>query len=516
MSFFRSKAGHEAVALIGVGGAIWGLGANFDVFEKLSRLVAQYDSYQLDDVLLAASVTGLVSLIYSARRVHELRREIDRRKHAEQDAEWMSGHDETTRLLNRRSLQQRIGCAGESGSVGIISFELHGFNKIKDLFDHQAADDVLREMAERLKQIFAYQNVFRTGGREFVALIDRNGEPDMAAVAEKLVAAVARPVIVNGQAMDISISAGHATFPDDGASMSDVLRCAEVAMEAAKNDPFKTVRVFEGKMRERWQERTKLEKQLRQAVHANAITPHYQPIVDLKTGRINGFEALARWEPSPGHFIPPTSFIELAERTGLIAELTVKLFRTACADARDWPDHVILSFNLSPTQLHDGLLGIRILTILSEMGVPPSRLEIEITESALVQDLVAAERILDDLRNAGIRIALDDFGTGYSSLGQLSRFSFDKIKIDRIFVSGSGDIKKNGKILKTIISLGKGLDILTTAEGIETNEQLRALTRMGCNLGQGYLFGKAVPANDALKMLESQAAQPQKRSRQAA
>ncbi len=501
MPFFRSKAGHEAIFLGVFGTVIWALGSQFQAFEAVTAFVLRNDDYQLDDLALAITVTGLVSLIYSILRLRDLSREVGRREIAEQGVKWISGHDETTALPNRRSLDERMACPPPSGEdkLGVFAVQLDGFKKIKDLFDHKTADDVLRVMAERLKAIFPPDDIFRTGGRDFVAFI---AGADHAEIAEQVAAAIARPVGVKGQAVEVGVTIGYALLPVDGTDMASAVRCAEVAMEAAKNDPARKIRAFEPTMRERWQESSELEKQLRHAVRKNTIRPYYQPIVDLHTGRINGFEALARWEQEPGKFVPPTVFIDLAERTGLIGELTVKLFRMACADAATWSNGVILSFNLSPTQLHDGLLAIRILTILSEAGLPPSRLEIEITESALIQDLVAAERIIADLKNAGIRIALDDFGTGYSSLGQLSRFSFDKIKIDRMFVSEATDGKKNEKILRTIIGLGKGLDILTTAEGIETEEQLQALIRMGCNLGQGYLFGKAVPAAEASRLLE--------------
>jgi EAL domain-containing protein (putative c-di-GMP-specific phosphodiesterase class I) len=277
-------------------------------------------------------------------------------------------------------------------------------------------------------------------------------------------------------------------------------------MYTAKADRRLKVRAFDSVMRERVRERGEMEMALKEAVRTDAVIPYYQPIIDLRTGQINGFEALARWEKSPGNFVPPMTFIELAEQSDLITELSERLLRQACQDALKWPANTILSFNISPTQLHDELLGLRILQILSESGLPPWRLEIEITESALIQDTISAEKILNDLHHAKIRVALDDFGTGYSSLGQLSKFSFDKIKIDRSFVSDPGDSLKKDKIMRAIVGLGKGLDILTTAEGIETQDQLNDLTSMGCDLGQGYLFGKAVKAAEASDLFYAEGA----------
>lgn len=502
MSIFRSRAGSQALVVLAVGSLVCITSVKNQTFEHFAVFLNEFEEYHLDEIFLAASVVGLMSLVYSALRVWDLRQEIVRRTAAEGDVAWISTHDETTRLLNRRSLIDRMdmSVARDKSPLCIFSIGLNGFEKINDLLGHSAGDVALGQIAERLRDHFAYENIFSTTGGNFVALLDRSGD-QVGLTAERIVSSISLPLRIGGQLVEISFSVGYALFPEDGKTVADVVRCADVAREAAKTEPCAHIRAFESVMQQTLRQRSILERQLREAIRAGTILPHYQPIVDLRTSRINGFEALARWETAPGQFVPPATFIELAEEIGLIAELTVQLFRQACADARDWPDDVILSFNLSPTQLHDGLLGVRLLSILLEVGLSPTRLEIEITESALVRDLGAAQRILSDLHNAHIRVALDDFGTGYSSLGQLSKFSFDKIKIDRSFVSAIGDRKKNEKILKAIIGLSKGLDILTTAEGIETEEQLRDLTAMGCNNGQGYLFGKAVPAKQALGLL---------------
>jgi len=379
----------------------------------------RYDRYQLDDILMAVTIVGLMSLVYSGLRVWDLRQEISRRTIAEHHAEWISTHDETTTLLNRRSLIERTNAKASKQSLCLFSIHFPGFKEANHRLGQQAGDAALMAIAERLKANFAYGDIFKVGGSEFVALLDRHGALDVAAAAAAILSSLSRPHSIDGQLVEMSACVGYGLFPEHGSTLLEVVSCADVAREAAKADPFNYIRAFESVMQERLLERAEMERQLRHAVRVDAIMPHYQPIIDLNTGKVNGFEALARWEIKPGEFVPPMTFIELAEQTGTIADLTVKLFRKACADALAWPDDVILSVNLSPTQLHDGLLGIRILTILSDVGLPPTRLEIEITESALVHDLSAAERILTDLRNARIRISLDDFGTGYSSLGQL-------------------------------------------------------------------------------------------------
>ena len=503
MSFFRSKAGTQALVLIAIGGVILVAGVEQQAFERLVLFLMQYENYQLDDVMLATSVVGLMSLVYSALRVRDLSQEIDRRTAAERNVTWISTHDDITKLPNRRSLEERLNGSRDHDKFpcAVFAIKIDGFKEIRDLVGNYACDDVLKEIARRLEDIFDCNHVFKVGSSEFVSICSQTVDRDPLTFATKIGSIVAAPFIINSHAVELKFSVGYALFPGDGSTMREVVRCADVAMEAATEDPAAKVLAFEAAMLQRLRERSELERQLRHAVRVDAIIPHYQPIIDLQSGRINGFEALARWELAQGNFVPPLQFIELAEQTGLIGQLTENLFRRACSDALHWPQDVILSFNLSPTQLHDGAVGLRILKILSDVGMSPKRLEIEVTESALVQDLEGAKLILDNLRAAGIRIALDDFGTGYSSLGQLSRFSFDKIKIDRSFVSEIGDQNKNDKILRAIVGLSQGLEILTTAEGIETPKQLEGLRAMGCNNGQGYLFGKAMAAEQASLLL---------------
>jgi EAL domain-containing protein (putative c-di-GMP-specific phosphodiesterase class I) len=264
-------------------------------------------------------------------------------------------------------------------------------------------------------------------------------------------------------------------------------------MYDSKRHGRNTLRRFDRSMNETLTQRSAAEAALRDAIERREIVPHYQPLIDLETGRVRGFEALARWRGADGGMVPPTIFIELAEDAGLITRLSEQLLRQACVDARSWPTDTVLAFNISPTQLTDNLLGLRIVQILIETGLPPTRLEIEITETALVRDTTAASAILASLHEAGVSIALDDFGTGYSSLSQLSKLKFDKVKIDQSFVSSFEGDEKQEKIVRAIIGLGQGLGMVTTAEGIEDKAQFDRLRAMGCDFGQGYLFGRAIP-----------------------
>jgi EAL domain-containing protein (putative c-di-GMP-specific phosphodiesterase class I) len=254
-------------------------------------------------------------------------------------------------------------------------------------------------------------------------------------------------------------------------------------------------------MRDKVAMRASLEAKLRIAIQKKSIRPFYQPLIDLKTSNVCGFEALARWTDDDGTSISPLVFIAIAEETGLITALFEDLLTQACGDALAWDDHLTLSFNVSPVQMEDRLLTARIFKALAASGLPAHRLEIEITENALIQDPASAAAILDELHNAGVQIALDDFGTGYSSLAQLARYRFDKIKIDKSFIATYRDDERQEKIVRAMLGLGRSLNIQTTAEGIEEQRQLSHLIQLGCDIGQGYLFGRPMPAQEALSFL---------------
>jgi predicted signal transduction protein with EAL and GGDEF domain len=281
-----------------------------------------------------------------------------------------------------------------------------------------------------------------------------------------------------------------------------LVRRADRALYRAKAAGRSSVRFFEPEMDAHVEQRTQIERDLRIAVASNSIVPHYQPLVSLNGNRIIGFEALARWQNGNLGFVPPDLFIPVAEETGLIHALGDQLFRQACLDASTWPATFVLAFNVSPVQLRDPTLGLRLLSILGQTGFSPRRLEIEITESALVENVGIAQIVIDDLRQAGVRIALHDFGTGYATLSQLLSFHLDKIKIDRSFVSLLSNSQNSQIIVRTILGLANGLGLITTAEGVEDAGQLAYLKANGCTEGQGYLFSKAVPADDIRALID--------------
>ncbi|MGG7578276.1 putative bifunctional diguanylate cyclase/phosphodiesterase [Rhizobium sp. Nf11,1] len=470
----------------------------FQWHEGLDEFIEKHHDFPLDHALLALNMSGFLGLIYSALRIRDLSIEVDRRLQAEKNVDWIACHDTLTELPNRRFLEsvcaQSMIDQRAQESNAVFSIDLDGFKKINDLLGHDHGDAVLKAVAQRLSSLFPRDHIFRLGGDEFVVLARRTGNADLVALGNRIVSAISKPFTFNGVAVDLGASVGLALHPENGDDLSQVIRHSDCAMYVAKKQGRNLVKSFVPSMQEELAKRIRVEADLRAAIKNAEIVPYYQPLVDLKTKEIIGFEALARWKTASGEFIPPNEFIPVAEEAGLIVDLTDQLLRHACGDALSWPNHLVLSFNLSPIQLSDRLLGLRILKILGDVGLPAHRIELEVTESAIIQDAATARIVLDDLVNAGVRIALDDFGTGYSSLSQLSNYRFDKIKIDRSFVASFETNDKQDKVIKAIIALGAGLGVTITAEGIEEESQLQRLQDLGCDIGQGYLLGRPAPA----------------------
>jgi diguanylate cyclase (GGDEF)-like protein len=390
----------------------------------------------------------------------------------------------------------RADNAGLSGSVLLI--DLDRFKPVNDAHGHTAGDMVLCAVATRLEHLVRRGDlVARLGGDEFAIINEnRRGSPTEGAgnLAARVIAAVQKPITVGDVTIEIGCSIGIAQIPADGITGEEVLHAADIAMYRAKRDGRDRYRFFEAKMDVEQREQTALEADLRRAVARNEIVPYYQPLMSLTEKRLLGFEILARWDHPERGFVPPDVFIPLAEKLGLISELTFNLLRASCLDAKAWPSDISLSLNISPTQLGDHVLPLQLLSILNETDFQPGRLEIEITENALVSDLESAKAILTSFQNLGMKVALDDFGTGYSSLHHLRELHFDKLKIDRSFVQSMRSNPESAKIVNAILGLAKSLGLPTTAEGIENADVLADVTGGGAEFGQGYFFGKAVPA----------------------
>ena len=416
---------------------LYGVAFFNDGHEALDAFFQSHEQYDLDELFVAINIAGMLGLVYSVLRIKDLSSEIKRRQKAEENVDWIACHDALTELPNRRylnSICKRFSARKSVGeSYAVIGIDLDGFKKVNDLLGHQGGDQVLRHVAVRLSQIFPDDEIFRLGGDEFLVLAKRTANFDVMTVGSRITRSLSRPMTIDGAEAEIGASVGVSFYPEGARDLQEVITQSDCAMYAAKKLGRNLVMQFEPSMQEELQRRTRMEADLKIAMREGAIKPYYQPLVDLKTKSVIGYEALARWETSPGEFTPPDEFIPLAEDTGLIVELTEQLFRRACADALMWPPHTVLSFNISSIQLSDRLLGLRLLKILDEVGLSVDRIELEVTESALIKDAETAKIVLSSLTAAGIKIALDDFGTGYSSLSYLSRYPARAIRAFRSF-----------------------------------------------------------------------------------
>jgi diguanylate cyclase (GGDEF)-like protein len=466
-----------------------------------------YAEWELDDVIFVAFALSMALMIYSVRRYRDLANETKARAIAERAARDLARHDPLTGLPNRRLFDEKLDAclndASDTHQVAVLVLGLDDFKGIKDTYGHVAADKVLCEFANRIADLLRKDSVLaRIGGDEFgIVMPDIRSLDDPTNLASRIVASAAEAFAIEKVSAELGVGIGIAIAPSDGINLDELVRRAHRALYRAKGDGRSRVRFFESEMDAHVERRIQIERELRSAIAADIVEPHYQPLVSLKNGRIIGFEALARWENRTLGHIPPDVFIPIAEETGLINSLGDQLFRRACSDARAWPETFTLAFNISPIQLRDPTLGLRILSILGQTGFSPRRLEIEITESALVDNIGVAKTVIDELRQAGVRIALDDFGTGYATLSQLLSFRLDKIKIDRSFVSRLNKNEEGRVIVRAILGLAKGFGLSTTAEGVEDTEQLTYLKANGCTEGQGYLFSKAIPATDVPALL---------------
>jgi predicted signal transduction protein with EAL and GGDEF domain len=315
-----------------------------------------------------------------------------------------------------------------------------------------------------------------------------------------MVESLKEPFIIGSETQSIDVTIGIAQTKSEQLTYVEILRRAHVALSRALSTNTKCC-FFDEEMDSRIRARSVLEHDLKAAILKNEIRPFYQPIVGLGSGQIVAFEALARWTHAERGPISPVEFVPLAEDLGLIDELTEQLFRIACRDAASWPEHVSLSFNFSPTQLKDKTLASRTLAIMHGAGLLPHRLDAEVTEGSLVEDLATARQVLESLRAAGARIVMDDFGTGFSSLYHLREMRFDKLKIDRSFVQNLGTGLEGDVIVRAIVGMSQGLGLTVTAEGIETTEQAAAISKIGAQQGQGFLFSRAIPIGEARHLL---------------
>jgi diguanylate cyclase (GGDEF)-like protein len=428
--------------------------------------------------------------------VHE---DITERRRAEAKIAHLARHDMLTNLPNRVLFREHLENAFDRIQPGrgfaVHCLDLDHFKTVNDTLGHPIGDELLKLVAVRLVEAVPKTDfIARIGGDEFAVVQTGVDRPEQCSqLASRIVELVSRPYDIDGRHIVIGASIGIAIAPNDGVNPDLLLKNADMALYLAKEDGRGTHRFFEREMDKRLQLRRALEIDLRKAIANGEFEVYYQPILYLQTGKISGFEALLRWNHPERGMIPPLDFIPLAEETGLILPLGEWVLRTACAHAAKWPQAIAVAVNLSAMQFKGRNLVQLTLNALASSGLPASRLELEITESVLLQDETHVLSLLHQLRDIGVRISMDDFGTGYSSLAYLRNFPFDKIKIDRSFVRDMLVRKDCQAIVRAVVGLARSLGITTIIEGIETKEQLAGAKADGCDEGQGYLFAKPMP-----------------------
>jgi len=497
---------YEALALMVMGTCVWYIGVEFGIFERMARYSIEH---HLMNLVMLSSCMGMGAVIATVRKSMLLRGAIKARMAAELLAEATARHDALTGLANRRLLHERLDAAlvarDTRAPFAVMLIDLDRFKPINDVHGHAAGNAVLCAVADRLSQIVPPgSTVARLGGDEFVVLSPCGMDYDaLTDLAQQMIAAIQMPVEWNQARVEVDSTIGIALANEDGQESDALLHQADTAMYHGKREGRGTFRFFQTGMDVAQKVRARLESELRTAIARDEIAPYYQPIVALPARELVGFEVLARWNHTSRGLVPPDDFIPIAEETGLIGDLFYGLLRRACVDAQSWPPHLQMAINISPRQLRDHQMPTRILAILTETGFAPSRLETEVTESALINDLEAARSILTSLQSLGVKIALDDFGTGYSSLYHLKELKFNKLKIDRSYVTNLKQGSERAKLVDAIIQLGASLSLQTTAEGIETDTNLDWLSDQGCDFAQGYYFGRPMTKEAADVFLDA-------------
>jgi diguanylate cyclase (GGDEF)-like protein len=444
-----------------------------------------------------------------ARALQSLQEQTKERTRAEAQISYMAQHDALTGLPNRVLFHQEVERAltrvNRDDPFAVFCLDLDRFKSVNDTLGHPVGDALLIEVARRLKNCTREGDmVARLGGDEFAILQrDNRGLTDAPDLAERVILELSVPCHVPGHTILVGSSVGIAFAPSDAVDVVNLLKAADMALYRAKNDGGGTYRLFEPEMDAKMQARRLLEIDLSRALSNNEFKVYYQPIVNLDDYDVTGFEALLRWNHPTQGLVSPADFIPIAEETGAICPIGAWILRTACADAARWPSEIKVAVNLSPMQFKSKTLVADVAAALAASNLPAQRLEVEITETVMLQDAITTLETLNQLRALGVRIAMDDFGTGYSSLSYLRRFPFNKIKIDQCFIRDMSEEHESMAVLRAITGLGTSLGMTTTAEGVETLEQLCRLRAEGCTEVQGYFFSKPKPVEEVASMLQN-------------
>ncbi|NSY71901.1 EAL domain-containing protein [Agrobacterium tumefaciens] len=423
-------------------------------------------------------------------------RDLTEKREAQREIEYLARHDVLTGLSNRTMFQTRLHqqiehCDAED-EFALLALDLDRFKAVNDIFGHAEGDRVLKKVATILDECARPGDIVaRLGGDEFVILTARHTKSEEARLlAETILAMFGLKMNAANDPTAVGVSIGIAVFPRDGNSNESILHAADLALYRAKMGGRGILSFYDPLMDQEARERRQLETDLRLAINRNELLLNYQPVLSVECGQVVGYEALVRWQHPTRGVVPPDVFIPIAEESGIIISLGEWVLREACRQASTWAPHLKIAVNVSPLQFSLANLGHVVCTVLMQSGLSPNRLELEITEAALLKDRKATLIILNQLKALGVAIVMDDFGTGYSSLSNLQSFPFDKIKIDRSFIAAMSEDDNARAIVRAVIGLGRSLDLPVTAEGIETDAQYRMVVDEGCAQAQGYLFGR--------------------------
>ena len=475
--------------------------------DNLGRLAVELRVLLPGGVVQLLRMTGNVEVADTAITAAGFTQDITESRRAEEHISHLAHHDGLTGLLNRQSLRERLNDALLRSQRGegcaILALDLDRFKEVNDTLGHAVGDSVLRSVASRLLEIVRESDVVaRPGGDEFIIIqFGLHQSLDAEALAMRIVASLSKPHEIEGQLVVIGCSIGIAFAPNDGKDVDTILNCADLALYSSKRNDNSRCSLFDPEMQARAQAQRWLTTDLKLALSRNEFELHYQPIVQLKKNSIIGFEALVRWRHPVHGLLPPSLFIPFAEETGLIEPIGEWILVKACQDASAWPSDVKLAVNLSVVQVLKGNIIMSVMMAMEQTGLSSQRLELEITESLFLHDSETTLAKLRHLREDGVSIVMDDFGVGYSSLGYISKFPFDKIKIDRHFVTNSAVATSGAAIIKAVSVLCRRLSITCLAEGIETRDQLRQVASLGCSEGQGNFFARPRPATDIASFL---------------
>ena len=476
-----------------------------------AQLVRQYvgNAPSTDQAMVSALLLNIALILLVWRRTTNLTSEVHVYRQAEVRAKHLAITDPLTNLFNRRAVKDKTAelsarASRRGKTTAFMMLDLDGFKKINDLYGHDCGDQLLREVADRMRDTVPPSSILaRLGGDEFgVCMVFEPEFPETVdRVAEDLIEALARPVTLSDLDHSVTASIGIARPEIDCDSIDMLIRRADIALYAAKKNGRNGFCWFENGMEIELRTRNSLEADIRAAIPNGEFVPYFEQQIDLATGTLAGFEMLARWVSPVRGLIPPDEFIPVAEECGMIGDLSLSIIRQAMMEAKHWDPALTLSVNISPVQLKDPWLAQKIVKLLVETGFPASRLEVEITESSLFKNLSLAQSIVGSLKNQGIQIALDDFGTGYSSLAHLRALPFDRIKIDRSFVSTMLENTESAAIVSAITGLGASLSVPITAEGIEDEALIGKLHALGCTKGQGWYYGQPMSVDQVNVLL---------------